>query len=98
VSLKDILRTLYLAKKKLKPKQAIYLVGLFMVGKDENGMRELRSIVSKRSHERTWYRIAKDMQVASELITKNRVRDWVTQIDRGLTEFKTYKHKRLSTD
>jgi hypothetical protein len=71
LSLKDILRTLYLANKKLKPKQAIYYLGLFMVGKDENGMRELRSIVSKGSHDRTWYRVAKDMQIASELITKS---------------------------
>ncbi len=93
LSLKDILRTLYLANKKLKPKQAIYYLGLFMVGKDENGMRELRSIVSKRSHDRTWYRVAKDMQIASELITKNKLRDWVTQIDKALEDYKPYKIK-----
>lgn len=97
LSLKDILRTLYLADKKLKPNRAIYFVGLFLLGKDENGMRELRSIVTKKSHERTWYRIAKDMQVASELITKNKMRDWVTQIDKNLDEFEAYKHKKLST-
>ena len=68
-----------------------------MLGKDENGMRELRSIVGKRSHQRTWYRIAKDMQEASELITKNKLRDWVTQIDKKLDEFRAYKHKKLST-
>jgi hypothetical protein len=91
VSIKDILRTLFLADKKLKPKQAIYLLGLFMLAKDENGMRQLRTIVSKRSHDRTWYRIAKDMQQASELITKNKLRDWVTQIDKALEEYKPYK-------
>lgn len=93
VSIKDILRTLFLADKKLKPKQAIYLLGLFMLAKDENGMRQLRSIVSKRSHDRTWYRITKDMQVASGLITKNKLRDWVTQIDKALADYKPYKHK-----
>lgn len=98
LSLKDILRTLYLANRKIKPNRAIYLLGLFMLGRDENGMRELRSIVGKRSHQRTWYRIAKDMQEASELITKNKLRDWVTQIDKNLAEFKPYKHKKLSTD
>lgn len=97
VSIKDILRTLFLADKKLKPKQAIYLLGLFMLAKDQNGMRQLRSIVSKRSHDRTWYRIAKDMQQASELITKNKLRDWVTQIDKALADYMPYKHKRLST-
>ncbi len=94
LSLKDILRTLYLADKKLKPNRAIYLVGLFMLGKDENGMRELRSIVAKKSHERTWYRIANDMQIASKLITKNKLRDWVTQIDKKLEDYKPFKSKK----
>ncbi len=93
VSIKDILQTLFLANKKLKPKQAIYLLGLFMLAKDENGMRQLRTIVSKRSHDRTWYRIVKDMQEASELITKNKLRDWVTQIDKALEDYKPYKIK-----
>jgi hypothetical protein len=86
LSVKDILQTLFLADKKLKPKQAIYLLGLFMLARDENGMRQLRTIVSKRSHDRTWYRIAKDMQEASELITKNKLRDWATQIDKELED------------
>jgi hypothetical protein len=34
------------------------------------------------------------MQLASELITKNKIRDWVTQIDKNLAEFKTYKHAK----
>ena len=97
LSLKDILRTMYLANKKLKPNRAIYLLGLFMLGKDENGMRELRSIVEKKSHQRTWYRIVKDMQEASELITKNKLRDWVAQIDKNLDEYKPYKHKKMFT-
>lgn len=92
-SIKDILQTLFLANKKLKPKQAIYLLGLFMLAKDENGMRQLRTIISKRSHDRTWYRITKDMQQASELITKNKLRDWVMQLDKKLEDYKPYKIK-----
>jgi len=98
ISIKDALRTLFLAEKDLKPKKAIYLMGLFMLAKDENGLRQLRTIISKYSHDRTWYRIAKDMQEASELITKNKLRDWVTQIDKSLDEYKPYKHKKMSTD
>ncbi len=90
-SVKDVLRTLFLADSELKPKQAIYLLGLFLLARDENGMRQLRTIVSKKSHDRTWYRIAKDMQQASELITKNKLRDWVTQVDRKLEEYKPYR-------
>lgn len=91
MSLKDTLRTLWLADKKLKPNRAIYLLGLFMVGKDENGMRELRSIVSKKCNVMTWYRITKDMRKAGELITKNKLRDWVSQIDKALEDYKPYK-------
>ncbi len=98
VSIKDILRTLFLADKKLKPKQAIYLLGLFQLAKDENGMRQLRTIISKQSHDRTWYRIVKDMQQASELITKNKLRDWVTQIDKALENYKPYKIKQYEKE
>jgi hypothetical protein len=91
VSIKDILQNLFLADNKLKPKQAIYLLGLFLLAKDENGMRQLRAILSKRSSDETWYRIAKDMRISSELITKNKVRDWVLQIDRVLENYKAYK-------
>ena len=65
-----------------------------MLGKDEGGMRELRSIVARKSHERTWYRIASDMQIASQLITKNKLRDWVTQIDKKLEDYKPYKSNK----
>lgn len=98
ISPKDILQTLFLAESELKPKQAVYLFGLFTLARDENGMRQLRSIVSKKCHDRTWYRIAKDMQLASELITKNKVRDWVSQIDKQLENYEPYRHKKLSTD
>lgn len=94
LSIKDILRTLFLSNKTLKPNRAIYLLGLFMLARDEEGMRQLRSIVTKRSHDRTWYRITKDMQEATDSITKNRVRNWVTQIDRTLEEYKAYKTKK----
>ncbi|HRH25240.1 MAG TPA: hypothetical protein PLQ20_02795, partial [Candidatus Paceibacterota bacterium] len=97
ISNKDILRTLFLADRKLKPKQAVYLLGLFLLAKDENGMRELRSIVSKKAKDRTWYRIAKEMRIASELITKNKLRDWVIQIDEALENYKPYKIKGEET-
>jgi len=95
VSAKDILQTLFLADTSIKPKQAIYLFGLFTLAKDENGLRQLRSIVTKRSHDRTWYRIIKDMEQASALITKNNLKDWVIQIDSKLEEYKAYKTKKI---
>jgi len=92
LSLKDILQVIFLVDKEIKPKQAIYFLGLYMLAKDDDGMRQLRSIVIKRMHERTWYRMAKDMRYAGELITKNNLRDWVKQIDSELEDYKPYKH------
>ncbi len=88
---KDMLRTLFAVNKKLKPKQAIYLLGLITLAKDESGLRQLRSIVSKRSNDRTWYRITSDIKKTNENITKNKMRDWVSQIDKSLTEYVPYK-------
>ncbi len=97
ISIKDILQIIFLVDKKIKPKQAIYFLGLYMLAKNEDGMRQLRSMVTKRMHERSWYRMAKDMRYAGELITKNNLKSWVKQIDKSLEEFKTYRVKKLST-
>lgn len=94
LSHKDVLQTMFLADKTLKPKQAIYLLGLFVLARDENGMRQLRTIVSKKSNNMTWYRIVRDMQHASEMITQNKVRDWVAQIDKCFDEYKPYRYKK----
>ena len=91
ISNKDILQNLFLVNQNLKPKQAVYLLGLFILAKDENGMRQLRTIVSKKSNDRTWYRIAKDVQKVSENLTKNKIRNWVAQIDKTLENYKPYK-------
>lgn len=93
-SLKDMLRTLLLVNKKIKPKQAIYLIGLLTLANDENGMRELRSIISRKPKDRTWHRISKDMRNTSETITRNKVKSWVTQIDNKLKDYKPYKTKK----
>lgn len=93
ITSKDILRTIFLADGNIKPKQAIYLLGLFALAKDEGGIRQLRTIITKRVQDRTWYRITKDIQQASELITKNKLQDWVIQIDKALKIYKPYKIK-----
>lgn len=88
---KDILQKVFSSQTGIKPKQAIYLAGLYVIGKDENGLRELRSIVDKNSHNRTWYRISKDLEMVGDLISKNRMRSWVTQIDKNLDEYITFR-------
>jgi hypothetical protein len=93
LSLKDVLQVIFLVDRNIKPNKAIYYLGLYMIAKDEAGMRQLRSIVTKRMHQRTWYRMAKDIRYASELITDKNLRSWVKQIDAKLNEFKAFRVK-----
>jgi len=92
---KDIIQALYLSNSKMKPKQIIYLLGLYQLARDDNGLRELRTIISKRANDRTWYRIAKDIQEAGDIISKNKTRSWVKQIDEAIDEYKAMKVKNL---
>lgn len=94
ISPKDILRALLNGESGVKPKQAIYLFGLLTLGKDGDGMRELRSILSKSSSDRSWYRITKDIKKAGENINKNQIRNWVVQIDDSLDSFISFKLKK----
>jgi len=94
LSFKEILQTLLVSRSKIGTKQAVYYLGLYALSRDGNGMRELRTIVTKKAHDRTWYRIAKDVRVAGELITKNKLRNWVKQIDDKLLDYKPYKYKK----
>lgn len=90
---KDILRAVYKAEPKIKPNRAIYLTGLLLLAKDVDGMRELRSITHRKSNERTWFRIAKDVRIISQKLSKNKVRDWVSIIDSELADYKPIKIK-----
>lgn len=92
LSVKDVLQVMFLTDRELKPKKAIYLLGLYVLARDENGMRQLRAIVTKRMHDRTWYRMKQDMDYASELINKDNVRDWVQFLDRELKNYTPVKN------
>jgi len=94
---KEILHSLYISNKELKPKQAVYLFGLFSLARDNNGMREFRSIISKNANDRTWYRLAKDTRAVCDLMAGNNLRNWVKDLDKELKNFQTFKSKKLCT-
>jgi hypothetical protein len=93
LSNKDLMQIIFTAQPNIKPKQVVYLTGLFTISKD--GMRELRSIISKKSGERTWYRIAEDIRVVNELVSKNRIRSWVSQVGAKLEDYKPFIYKKI---
>lgn len=76
---------------KIKPKQAIYLVGLASLSKDRDGIRTLRATLEERANNRTWSRITKNYLTLNSLNTYANPAEWLEQINRGLKEFNPYR-------
>lgn len=93
ITSKETLQTILLNDYTIKPKQAIYLTGLLTLSKNENGMRELRTILSKKISPRRWYQYNKDLQKVNKLISKNNLKNWVIQINKSFESYEPYKIK-----
>jgi len=88
---KDLLNQILLARKTAKAKTAIYLAGLLVLAPDGNGLRELRTILSKRNRDRTWYRIYADLNETTKQLNKLKPREWYAQVRRSLNTYKPYR-------
>ena len=84
---KDLLRRILVARKGAKGKTAIYLTGLLLLARDENGIRELRSILGKKSDDSTWYRFAADIREIAVDLGKMHPREWYEQVQKALSSY-----------
>lgn len=87
LSVKDLIKQILLTDRKMKAKEAIYRAGLVWALQDGNGMRELRTALSKHANDRTWYRIAVDAKETGAALAKLKPRDWYEQIKRALDAY-----------
>lgn len=85
---KDLLRQVITSRKKMKGKQAIYLTGLILLARDGNGLRELRSVLSRKIDSRTWYRIMDDLNSVALDLKKLKPREWYDQVYETISEYK----------
>lgn len=90
-SAKDLLKEMCRGDPSIKPKQAIYQVGLMVLAKDGEGLRELRSILDGHTNDRNWYRIKSDFKKISQNISNKNVRTWVKEIEKQITTYKPLK-------
>ncbi len=88
---KKTLDAIFRNKPKIKPKDALYLVGLRSLSKD--GIRDTRAVIERYATTRTWYRIAEDLKFLDK-ISRKTYHGWVKQIKDGLDDFLPF---RLST-
>lgn len=85
---KKTLEKVFKNKPKIKPKEAIYLVGLWTLSKE--GIRDTRTIIEQYATTRTWYRIAKDLPFLDEISDKT-YHEWVKQINDSLEAFEPFR-------
>lgn len=88
---KTTLEKIFKTKPDTKPKQAMYLVGLWALSKQ--GIRDTRAIVERHADQRTWYRLAEDLPFLDKISDKI-YHGWVKQIGESLSAFTPF---RLST-
>ena len=88
---KDLFSQVLLARRGIKGKEAIYLVGLILLARDENGMRELRSMLSRSTDDRSWYRLAANLRGVGADLAKLRPREWHGQVEKALKTYQPFK-------
>lgn len=81
-----------LLKSGIKPKEAMYLVGLATLCK--KGIRDTRAIVERHAHKRSWLRYSKGLRVLDNVSSK-KPHDWVKQINKALADFTPFKLSTL---
>ncbi|MFA5935057.1 MAG: hypothetical protein WC827_04185 [Candidatus Paceibacterota bacterium] len=84
---KRLIRKIVKENMSIKGKQAIFLVGLSILSKDEGGIRELRDILSRCTKQRSWYRLADDIKILNKISNKQSLHSWVQQIDQTIKSF-----------
>jgi len=93
---RDLLGQILLTKRNAKSKTAVYLTGLVLLAQDNGGMRELRETLSRRVHDRTWYRLVHDLREVSKDLVSLQRRDWYEQINIALEEYSPMRTAFLS--
>jgi hypothetical protein len=88
---KRLLRKILRGGGNTKAKQAIFLVGLSVLCKDDGGIRELREILGKYTGERNWYRLSDGTKLLNNITNKRSLHSWVQQIDDAINRFEAYK-------
>ena len=90
---KETLKQILLAQPNIKPKEALYRAGLVWASREGNGMRELRSMLTKRANDRTWYRLVVDAKATGVALSELQPREWCNQIKLSIADYRPYRVK-----
>ena len=88
---KTLLRQILENNPNIKPKEAVYLVGLYLLCKEEGGIRSLRSMLEGRSTQRSWYRVLLSIKSLNSQTKGKKHHSWFQQIESRIIDFKPYR-------
>jgi hypothetical protein len=91
LTIKDLLNQVLVARKDAKGKTAIYLTALLFLAREGNGLRELRTMLSKGNNDRTWYRMVGDLRAITADLGKLQPRGWYDQIKQAFNDYRTFR-------
>lgn len=88
---KQTLKNLIKAYPDIKPKESIYLTGLAMLAKDEDGIRELRGYIEGMGSGQSWSRTAKDLKRLNKSQNPLHCHAWIKQAENQIKDYKPLK-------
>jgi hypothetical protein len=87
-----ILELIFMKYPKTKILQAIKTVGLYMLCKDDDGIRGFRQIIDSHRHKRTdWQAVKRDLKQLEDEIFTSSVWGFIKDIRRELKDFKPFR-------
>lgn len=94
-----IFQKIFMAYPNIKTKQSIYLTGLNLLSKDDEGIRGIRGILDSYKPKDKWARISKDLKKFQNPQFCQNPHGFVKDIQKQLKEFTAFKYndKNLST-
>jgi hypothetical protein len=87
----DILQLVLMKNPKAKILNAIKVVGLLMLCKDDKGMSGFRQVVDKHRPKTNWDKVKRDLKMFRDDVFTNQTWGFVEDIHRELKDFKSFK-------
>jgi len=88
----DLLQRIFLNDSKIKGKQAIYLVGLNSLSRDDSGIRGFREILCGSRGETKWANITRDLKKFEGPQFRQGLHGFIDDIRKNLREFNAFRY------
>jgi hypothetical protein len=88
----DVLRLIFTKYPKIKLMKAINTIGLYMLARDDDGLRGFRQIVDNHRPQSNWPVIKKYLKKLDDDIYNSPLWGFIDDIEQALNDFESYKY------